>query len=133
MAIKEISEVITVGIIGAGRSGTPIIKELLKHNYVKIVSIVDLNPEAEGMKIGKARGIHTATNAQDLINLGEKVDLVFNLAGDPNLRRQLADAYQKSSNKHTIIVHETIARLIVTLVLKLDKLVPSFHPKIQGI
>lgn len=126
-------EVINVAIVGAGRTGTPIIKEFLTHPYINIVSIIDLNPEAEGMKIGKEKGIHTATNVQELVNLGEKVDLVFNVAGDPNVRRQLVEVYQKSSNKHTLITHETIARLIVTLVLKLDKLVPSFHPKIQGI
>jgi len=126
-------EVVNVAIVGAGRTGTPLIKELLNHKYVNIVSIIDLNLDAEGMKIGKGKGIHTATNVQELVNLGEKVDLVFDVSGDPNVRRQLVEAYQKSSNKHTLIVHETIARLIVTLVLKLDKLVPSFHPKIQGI
>jgi len=126
-------EVVKIGIVGAGRTGTPLINEFLKHKYICIKGIIDFNLDAPGMKLAKKKGILTSNDVNELVKMGENVDLVFDVSGDPNLRRQLVDAYQRSANKHTLIVHETIARLIITLVLRKKTLVPSLHPKIQGL
>jgi predicted homoserine dehydrogenase-like protein len=126
-------EVINIGIVGAGRTGTPLIKEFLGHKYICIKGIIDLNLDAPGMKLAKKKGILASNDVNELVKIGENIDLIFDVSGDPNLRRQIVEAYQKSSNKHTLIIHETVARLIITLALRKKVLVPSLHPKIQGI
>ncbi len=126
-------ETIKIGIVGAGRTGTPLIEQFLKHKYLTVKCIVDMNFSAPGMKLAKKKGILASNDVSDLVKMGENIDLIFDVSGDPNLRRQLIDAYQRSSNKHTLIIHETIARLIITLALKKTVLVPSIHPKIQGL
>lgn len=126
------SEIVRVGIIGAGRTGTPLIKGFLQFSYIKILCVCDLNPDAEGMKVAREKNIFTTTNIEDVVNLGDELDLVINVTGDPTLRKRLVNYYLRTANAHTIIVHETIARLMVSLAERSQELMKSLHPQFEG-
>jgi len=126
-------EIIRVGIIGAGRTGVPLIKGFLQFPYIKILCVCDLDPDAEGMKIARKKKFFTTTNIEDVVNLGEELDLVINVTGDPTLRKRLVNYYLRTANQHTIIVHETIARLMVSLAERSAELMKSLHPRVEGL
>jgi len=126
-------EIIRVGIIGAGRTGVPLIKGFLQFPYIKILCVCDLDPDAEGMKIARKKKFFTTTNIEDVVNLGEELDLVINVTGDPTLRKRLVNYYLRTANQHTIIVHETIARLMVSLAERSAELMKSLHPQVEGL
>jgi hypothetical protein len=44
--------------------------------------------------------------------MGAKVDIIFDLTGDPELRKKLRVALQESHNQHTVIAPEVVAHLL---------------------
>jgi hypothetical protein len=51
-------------------------------------------------------------NAMDVISLGNKVDIIFDLTGDPELRKKLRASLQETKNTHTVIAPEVMAHLL---------------------
>ena len=46
------------------------------------------------------------------LRLGAKVDIIFDLTGDPELRKKLRTALQETHNQHTVIAPEVVAHLL---------------------
>lgn len=127
------SEKVNVALIGAGRTGSPLLKEMLKYPYVNIVGVADLNADAEGMKVAVSNGVYTTTDPIELISKGQKIDILVELSGDGSLKRVIKDYFQNTGNKKTIIMHDLIARLFVSMTTGEQQLVPSLHPEDVGI
>jgi hypothetical protein len=70
-----------------GETGTPLLKQLIDAEFVDIVGLADLNAEAPGMKLVSEHSV-TTTNFIEL---------------------------HESGNRHTIIVSELIAILLMSL------------------
>lgn len=126
-------DAVSVGLIGAGRTGTPLLQELLNYPYVKFAGVADLNAQAEGMKIAAAKGIPTFTDPMALVRLGKKIDILVEVSGDKTLKKQIKDEFDKSGNRHTLIMHDLIARLFISVCTRQKELIPSFHPDDIGV
>jgi acetaldehyde dehydrogenase (acetylating) len=50
---------IRIAIVGAGETGAPLLEQLLSADFVKVVGIADLKPEAPGMVIARSHGVKT--------------------------------------------------------------------------
>lgn len=61
-----------------------------------------------------------------VVALGEGVDVIFDLTGLPQVRRELRDKLVASKNSHTVIASESIMRVIWALIS------PDALPAIQG-
>lgn len=116
---------IRIGIIGAGETGTPLLKHLLDASFVEVIGVADLNPELPGIKLARERGIKTTTDFMELARLGNGVDILIDVTGVAKVREQLRDFFQQSGNQHTIIMHELIAVLMMSLAR--NELVTSKH------
>ena len=127
------SDKINIALIGAGRTGTPLLKEMIKYSYINIVGVADLNASAEGMKIAEDNGIFATTNPVDLISKGEEIDILVEVSGDISLKKVIKDYLQNSSNKKTIIMHDLIARLFISMTTQQTELIPSMHPDDVGV
>jgi len=127
------SEKVNVALIGAGRTGTPLLKEMLKYPYVNIVGVADLNSAAEGMKIAADNGLYVTTDPIELISKGQKIDIMVEVSGDPSLKKVIKDYFQNTGNKKTIIMHDLIARLFISMTTSQPNLIPSLHPGDIGI
>jgi predicted homoserine dehydrogenase-like protein len=127
------SEKINVALIGAGRTGTPLLKEMIKYSYINIVGVADLNEAAEGMRMAEDNGLFATTNPVDLISKGEEIDILVEVSGDPSLKKVIKDYMQNTNNKKTIIMHDLVARLFISMTTRQDKLIPSLHPDDVGI
>jgi acetaldehyde dehydrogenase (acetylating) len=127
------SEKINIALIGAGRTGTPLLKEMLKYSYINVVGVADLNESADGMKLAANNGIFTTTTPVDLIKKGEEIDILVEVSGDLTLKKIIKDYMQSTNNKKTIIMHDLVARLFISMTTQQTALIPSLHPDDIGI
>lgn len=127
------SDKINIGLIGAGRTGTPLLKEMLKYSYVNIVGVADLNESAEGMQVAKDNGVFVTTNPVDLISKGEEIDILVEVSGDLSLKKVIKDYLQNTRNKKTIIMHDLVARLFISMTTQQTSLIPALHPDDVGV
>lgn len=118
-------EKIRIGVIGAGETGTPLLQQLLDASFVEVVGVADLNQEMPGIKLAREHGIMTTTDFMEIARLGNNVDILIDVTGVAKVREQLRDYFQQSDNRHTIIMHELIAVLMMSL--SRNELVSSKH------
>lgn len=124
---------ITVALIGAGRTGGPLLAELIKYPYVTIIGVADLNPASEGVALAKSNNIPTTTDPMELVAKDAQIDILVETSGDIALKQAIKDRFEASGNKRTIIMHDLIARLFISVCTQQTALVPSFHPQDVGI
>lgn len=124
---------LNVALIGAGRTGTPLLKELMKYRYIKLVGVADRNEKAPGIKLAAKKKIYTTTDPMAMIRKNKKIDILIDVTGDVKLKKGIKDLFAKSRNSKTIIMHELIARLFISVSTRKSSLTPSFHPKDVGI
>ena len=124
---------VRIAVAGGGRTGTPLIKEFLKRPYAELVGVADVDPTSTGAQLARDHGAVFTTDALDFAKMDREIDLLFEVSGDPGLKRRLKDAFVGAGNRHTIIVHDLVARLVMTVVSGSDDLVAPLHPDDVGV
>lgn len=114
-----------IAVIGAGETGTPLLQKLLDAPFVKLLGVADLDVEAPGMRLARDKGVTTTTDFMELARLGEAVDVLIDVTGVPKVREALRQHMQDSGNHHTLIVHEVVVQLLLSLLA--GKLVSLKH------
>jgi len=117
-----------IAIVGLGRVGSVFLNELLGENVsgVKVVAAVE---KAETPAKSIAAKSHVQVMSLDeLVNEGDKIDVVFDLSGGANVAEELSQKYSTKGNKHTIIAPERMAHLMLTL-MENQKNLPDVHPQ----
>ena len=124
---------VSIALIGAGRTGTPLLKELFKYPYVSFAGVADLNDQAEGMVMARDKGVATFTDPMALVALGDEIDILVEVSGDRSLKQQIKETFERSGNRHTLIMHDLIARLFISVCTRQPDMIPSFHPDDIGV
>jgi len=127
------SEIVRVALIGAGRTGCAFLREMLQYDYVRIVGVADVEEQAEGLRLARQKGLFTSIDPMEIIALGERIDVLVELSGDLLLKRQIKDFFERTDNTHTIIMHDLVARLCISLCTRQPRLLPTLHPEADGI
>lgn len=127
------SESLSIAIIGAGRTGTPLLRDLLQYDYIQLVGVADRVTQSPGMQLAREHEIPCYTDPMDLVQAVGNVDILVEVSGDPALKPQIKQHYEETDNRHTLIMHDLIARLIISLCDKRDHLIPTQHPDDAGI
>lgn len=104
-----------IGVIGAGETGTPLLRQLLSAPFVELVAVADLNAETPGMQLASEKGVKVTHNGLDIAEMGDQVDIIIDMTGSPKVREDLRRYMQFSGNTHTVIVHERVALLMLSL------------------
>ena len=106
----------SIAIVGLGKMGAAFLEELLgqPNEGVEIIAVVEKNNTA-GLAVAKARGIINL-NIDELIAIGNNLDILFDLTGVAEVRQELRDKLRAAGNHHTIIATENIARMIWMLI-----------------
>jgi len=111
------SNTINVALLGLGRIGKQFANSLADHieegdKAIKIVAIAERDPNSEAAKRFLAAGVPIYDDAVEVAELGNKVDIIFDLTGVPSIRQALRDTLQEQGNHHTVLVPEVFARLL---------------------
>lgn len=112
-------------VIGAGETGTPLLQQLLNAPFVQVLGVADLNLELPGIALAREHKVPVTHNFMDLVSQGAQVDIIIDVTGASKVREQLRQYMVDSRNTHTVIMHEQIALLMMSL--SAGKLVDSKH------
>lgn len=114
-----------IAIIGLGRIGSAFLGAMLqKKKNINLVCVAE-RADTPAKAQAAANGIRVAT-LDEIAAMGDKIDIVFELTGLPETRKELREKLLGTQNIHTVIASETIARLIWSLISDADM------PVIQG-
>lgn len=126
-------ERVRVAIVGGGRTGTPLLRDFLSRPFIEVVGLADTDPNSAGAVLAVEREVPFYEDATVFARQGDMVDLVIEVSGDPNVKQALKDAFIAADNRTTIIVHDLVARLIISLAADSQELLQSYHPADRGI
>lgn len=108
---------IRVALLGLGDVGEIFAEHFLEriqeHNApVEIVAIADRHTDSPVVLGFSQNGVPVFQDALDVIKLGDKVDIIFDLTGNAKLRNELRQKLVETKNRHTVIATEVFARLM---------------------
>ncbi len=122
-------EKIRVAMVGAGETGTPLLKQLLAAEFVELVGVAELNLALPSVALALEYGVPVTDNFIELAEQGERVDIIIDLTGSRKVREDLRRFMQFAGNTHTVIMHERIALLMMSL--SAGKLVATRHESLS--
>ena len=120
-----------VAIVGLGRVGAAFLDEMLclTGKGIKVAYGVERD-ETDGKAQASAAGVRMVT-LDELVGIGDQVDVIFDLTGNPGVRQALREKLAASGNRHTVIAPETIARMIWS-VMSSEKALPAVAGRKMG-
>jgi len=110
-------KVFRIAMIGAGETGAPLLKQLIAAPFVEVAGVADLNLDLPGVRLARDNGIRVTSDFMELAREGEKVDIIIDVTGSAGVREALRQHMMKTGNQHTLIMHERIALLLMSLSL----------------
>jgi pyrroline-5-carboxylate reductase len=118
----------SIAIVGLGRVGSVFLEKLLKqaNKGISIVAVAEKGATA-GAALAKANGIENM-NLDQLVAKCDKIDILFDLTGLAEVRRELREKLMAAENRHTVIATESIASFIWLLISGGEAL-PNVHAK----
>ena len=126
-------EKVRVAIVGGGRSGTPLLEDFLKRPFVQVVGLADKDLDSAGAKLARENGVFVAQYADVLAAKAHEIDVIIEVSGDPSVKAILKDAFVAQGNRTTVIVHDIVARMMLSIVENSDTLIETFHPEDLGV
>ncbi|WP_102274634.1 sigma-54 interaction domain-containing protein [Cytobacillus massiliigabonensis] len=111
----------TVMIVGAGKGGSAILKIMRETEMLKVIAVVDSNPEAPGIEKAREVGIPTGTDWKKFID--QDIDIIVEVTGRQDVFLELREAKKKDS----VLIPGTVAFLIAGLIEEKEKLISSIE------
>ena len=119
-----------IAIIGLGRIGSAFLMQMLKKRNLGLeISCVAESNATPGRAMALEAGLKVLT-LDEVVGLGDKIDVIFELTGLPQVRRELRDKLVASQNKQTVIASESIVRVIWALIS--DEALPEIAGRATG-
>ncbi len=111
------SHPVRVALLGLGEVGERFAEHFLEkiqedRARVEIVAVAHRNPDSPVAMGFRHSRVPVFEDALEVVSLGPRVDVIFDLTGDPDVRRNLREALQASHNRHTVIAPEVVAHLL---------------------
>mgnify|MGYP000849059362 FL=1 len=104
-----------IAVIGAGQTGAPLLQQLLEAPFVELAGVADLDLDMPGIALARQHGVPVTTQFLDLLAADAPVDIVIDVTGQAAVRDALRKHMVDSGNTHTVIMHERIALLLMSL------------------
>ncbi len=117
---------VRVGIVGAGRGGTSVLRAIHGLADVRVVGVADVNPNAPGMQLARELGVATFADCRELLRV-PRLDIVIEATGNPEVRRIL----QTEKPEETALVDANVARLMMTMVEVREGMLEDLRRKAQ--
>ncbi|MDR2188511.1 MAG: oxidoreductase [Azonexus sp.] len=110
------SQSFRIVVIGAGETGSPLLRQLLAAAFVEVLGVADLDLNQPGIAIAKQHDVPTTRDFKELlVKHGEAVDIVIDVTGAAKVREALRNHMVETRNTHTLILHERIVLLMMSL------------------
>ncbi len=111
------SGIIKVALLGLGEVGQVFAEELLEkiqedNKPIEIVAVAHRDTASPVVLGFKQNGVQVFQDALEVIELGEAIDIIFDLTGDRLMRHALRERLQATGNRHTVLAPEVVATLL---------------------
>ena len=80
------SQNISIAVIGAGRTGSPLLRELLQYDYIQVLGVADLDPNSTGMTLAREQQIPCFSDPIAMVEAVGEVDILVEVSGDRDLK-----------------------------------------------
>jgi len=113
---KNIMENQNIAIVGLNEAGQKMLHKMLalKDRGVNVVGVATQHQKSD-IDTADQAGLDVLT-IQQLVDVGEKVDIIFDLSGNRAVRSELRRTLFSSNNQHTVIAPESVARLVCAMI-----------------
>lgn len=117
-----------IAIVGLGRMGSAFLEELMcvVEKGMKVAYAVEKN-DTPGRRMAETYHVNIVSIDQ-LIAEGDKVDVIFDLTGSAETRKELREKLHASGNRHTVIAPESIAHMMWAIMAD-EKMLPNVHER----
>lgn len=111
------SKKIRIAVLGLGHVGEVFAQHFLQkiqenNMPVEIVAVADHHVDSPVALGFMKSNIPVLQDSLDIVDLGEQIDIIFDLTGNNEARGILRLRLQETGNRHTIIVPEMLAQLL---------------------
>ncbi|QOH66877.1 sigma-54-dependent Fis family transcriptional regulator [Bacillus amyloliquefaciens] len=104
-------------IIGAGKGGTALLQILMKTKLIRIIAVVDQDPEAQGLQEARKYGIATSSDWKPYIT--EDIDIIIHTTGD----KAVMDELLHEKKEQTIVMPGKLAYMVFQLMEEKQQLI----------
>ena len=111
------SDKIKIALLGLGEVGQSFAEAFLEMiqeegKPIEIAAIAHRHLDSAVALGFQQSGVPAFENLTGIIEMGDKIDIIFDLTGDADTRSALRKGLQDSNNRHTVIAPEMIAKLL---------------------
>ena len=108
---------IKIALLGLGHIGQEFAEHFLEiiqehGKQVEIVAVAHDDLESPIVMGFQSNGVPVYEDALDVLELGDNVDIIFDLTGNDSIRSGLRQGLQSRNNRHTVIAPEVVAKLL---------------------
>ncbi|WP_338451685.1 sigma-54-dependent Fis family transcriptional regulator [Niallia oryzisoli] len=111
----------TVMIVGAGRGGLAILQIIQESAALTIEAVIDVNPEAPGLKWARQKGLRTDGDWRSFKD--KKIDMIIEVTGNNEVSTNLRSAF----GKETVLIPGSVAFLLVKLFKDKERLIKKIQ------
>ena len=126
-------DMVRAAIVGGGRMGTPLITDFLSRPFIELVSVCDVDENSPGATLARDNGVIVTDDVDVLAGMGEDIDVIVEVSGDPNVKPRLKNAFVVSGNRTTLIMNDLVARMMLSIIADSEDLLETVHPDDRGI
>ena len=105
-----------IAIIGLGRIGSAFLRQIIKklNDGLEMVCVAE-SADTPGRQMAQQAGIKVCT-LDEVVAMGAGINVIFELTGLPEVRRELREKLVNSNNNETVIASESVVRVIWALI-----------------
>lgn len=105
-----------IAIIGLGRIGSAFLRQIIKklNAGLEMVCVAE-SADTPGRQMAQQAGIKVCT-LDEVVAMGAGINVIFELTGLPEVRRELREKLVNSNNHETVIASESVVRVIWALI-----------------
>ena len=105
---------LNIAIIGLGRVGSAFLGAMQNKQNINLFCVAERS-DTPGKAQAASAGILIST-LDEIVGMSEMLDIIFDLTGIPDARKELREKLQATNNTHTVIATETIVHLIWSMI-----------------
>jgi len=113
---------IRIGIVGAGKGGTAILKEIAGFEDVRVEGVADLDDKAPGILLAKEMGIPTFKDCRELMR-AKKLNLVIEATGS----KEVQAIIEAERQEDTSVMDAREARLMMSIINAKAEMIEKLH------
>ncbi|KKM10775.1 Fis family transcriptional regulator [Clostridiales bacterium PH28_bin88] len=111
------SRTIKAGIVGLGKGGTSILKNLKGVERIQVVGAADINPEAPGVALARELGIFYSAGFRDILSI-PGLNVLIEATGSPEVQQAIREAAPPT----VTVMEAEAANLMMTLIEDRERL-----------